>query len=296
MVVNRWISPVLCWLLASLVAARAEPPRLPSGKRGITRSAKAPTRSHLPRSPTGTLTPDDYAFVHPLVPPFLVLGGTLAVGQRRISSHGAQLLWYVPTHALPRERSGGTGRPAGEAKSERSFSIEIPQCRQLGSLNELRGLVRLRTPEEALSFVRLDTFPCWCIYRPKPAGQKRSRTRRYVYAGVEPIVRERVTIVDTYGQKGTLREMRRYSGGTLCVVSAHEAGQLGVGDARVSRRGEGYEVVRVLVRLKPPYQEGHDRLVRVREWVSPDGEYRMELQVPLPMPKAPGLNWFVPLN
>lgn len=280
------VLPVLLPTSADIAAHRRD---AQCARRGGKASLSTPQHPHelgsqdAPAIASAGIRTYDRLLLRRLVTPFAVIGGTLAVGPRRAAVvHLPTLLWYVPARSLPAAR-----RPTPEAGQY--ISADRTEARQILSLQDLRGRVHLRSPADALAFVRLGTSPLWRFWGPDPVDPLTPGT----YELIEPVVRERISLTTAYGLREGVRTLRQQKSGSEGVLSAQEAGALGVGSAYAARRGSGYEVVRVLLRLKYAFGQvwlGHD-LVRVWEWIGTDGASRVERQVVLPLPQAPQLDW-----
>lgn len=145
----------------------------------------------------------------------------------------------------------------------RLYYFRPGRTRWIRSLNDLAGQVRIRTPDEALSYVRLLTSPATCL-AVRTSGTKLE---------AEVILKSHVDRWFTFGDVALAQRLRNPRiRGSFGIVLPRDARALRLHEATSGRLGSGFVVKRTLLvdDMGPPAQR---YLLDVQEAVAPDGTY-----------------------
>jgi hypothetical protein len=148
-------------------------------------------------------------------------------------------------------------------------------------LGQLRGYVKIASPEDALCFVRLATSPATAhtIFRARD---------RYAF---EVIAFETISDVVVFGDKEYRKRLSRAYQGSYGIIPQALAKELGFEEPKVVKANGGYEIIRVVV------EENGRRPCLVKqthEWVGPDGEYKLVSEKALDSPQIRAVGWHFP--
>lgn len=161
---------------------------------------------------------------------------------------------------------------------ERLYVMHGRQAYRVRDLVELRGLVKIRTAREALSFCRLRTSPAtYYAWDDEPL--------------LEVVSRDEVDRAFCFGDEPSFMMVKGVSPGTYGIMdSKGQMMELLLAPTCVSRTGRTYEVRRTLY----TNDGGNSHLLQVVESVGADGSYSRQVIGRLPLPVNPDVFWFVP--
>ena len=167
----------------------------------------------------------------------------------------------------------------------RLYWLEGRTALRLDSVTELRGRVRITSAADALSLLRLgDPMP---FQHAHLAGMASS-------GGWEIICRDLVTPAFAFGAGHVYRELRKLTYGSGVVPDSRSpAGrQWRRWQASVVPDAGGYRVTRTVVFLKYRNRGSPAQTVmRITEWVGPDGQYRLLGREPISSIRQKFDNW-----
>jgi len=164
--------------------------------------------------------------------------------------------------------------------------LNSAQCLfEVKTLNNLRGYVRIQTPQQALSYVRLLTSPRTfvCFHRTPPRLE------------LEVVSLDTVTPELMFGDRREADKVSFSEDGCLGVLDRKWARRYPGLFATCTRSQDGFLVKRTLLveEWNEDYEEVH-HLEHVEEWVGRHGRYLVKKRIRLSASSIPPVHWNIP--
>lgn len=163
--------------------------------------------------------------------------------------------------------------------NERLFLRKGERTMYVHTLAALRGLVSVRSVEEAVAFARLRTSPAtFHAFHPD------------LWVEILPV--SLITKESCYGDKEQAEHLvRTHRTGLLGIVSDGVWKALNIAPLACFAEGSGYIVRRSIVSFDQSVADTSPKLLAVKEWIGKDGDYRELERVEIVPPLAKDIGW-----